>query len=169
MPEATEVHRNRPPANKAPGPQDAASGNMPASEVKSNSTTSEPIRITNALKARKRTKTGCLSKSSRVTDRMSIQITHISQHAASVASSVARSARPAKTVSSRSANAKAISPESFSRTLWVLSGQVSQESLRALNILPIPMELQASMGVCLQHRWTLRLRRGSFPMESRLG
>lgn len=168
MPEATQVHRTRPPANKALGPQDAASGNTSASEMKTNSATAEPMRMTNPLKARKRTKTGCLSESSLVTDLMSFQITHISQHVANVASSVARSAQPVKIVSSRSASAKAISPESFSRTLLVLSGRLSKESLRAPNILPIPMELQASMRACLQHPWTLQLHRVSFPLESRL-
>lgn len=61
MPEATQVHRTRPPANKALGPQDAASGNTSASEMKTNSATAEPMRMTNPLKARKRTKTGCLT------------------------------------------------------------------------------------------------------------
>ena len=93
----------------------------------------------------------------------------MSQHAASGASSAARSAQPVKIVSNLSASAKAIFLESSSRTLLVPSGQRSKELLLALNILPIIMELQASMGACLQHPWTLQLRRVCFRMESKLG
>ena len=93
----------------------------------------------------------------------------MSQHAASGVSSAARSAQRVKIVSSRSASAKAIFIESFSRTLLVRSGQRSKELLLALNIRPTLVELQVSMGVYLQHPWTLQLRRVSFHMESKLG
>ena len=62
MPEGTGPHRTGPPANKALGPQEAASGSMAASEVNTNSAAAESSRMTNPVKARRRTKTGCLSK-----------------------------------------------------------------------------------------------------------
>lgn len=169
MPEAIDPHPSGPPANEALGPQEEASGSMAASEGNTNSTTADTLRMTNPLKARKRTKTGCLSKSSLITDLVSSQVTHMSQHAASGASSAERSAQPVKIVSSPSASAKAIFLESFSRTLLVLSGQRSKELLLALNILPILMVLQKSMGAYRQHPWTLQLRRVSFRLQSTLG
>ena len=169
MPEATKPHRSGPPVNKALGSEEA-SGGMAASETNTNtnSATAEPSRMTNPLKARKRTKTGCLSKSSWNTVILE-SVTHTPQHAASGASSAVKSARPVKIVSSRSASAKAIFLESFSRTLLVLSGQCSKELLLAPNILPILMELQASTGAFLQHPWIPQLRRVSFRMGSKLG
>ena len=92
----------------------------------------------------------------------------MSQHVASGALSAARSAQLVRIVSSRSASAKAIFLESSLRTPLVLSGQRSKELLLALSILPILMELQASMGACLQHPWTLQLRRVSVRTESKL-
>ena len=148
MPEAIGSRRSGLPANKALGAQEEASVSMAASEAITNSTTAEPARVTNPLKARKRTKTGCLSKSSLFTDLVS---THVSQHAASGASSAVRNAPPVKIVSSPSASAKATFLESSSRTLLVLSDRRSKESLLALSILPILMGLQAFMGACLQH------------------
>ena len=85
-------------------------------------------------KAKKRTKAGCLSKCSLVTDLNNIQITHISQRAASDVLSAARSARPVRTVSSLSANARVMYLESSSRTLLVLSGQHSKKLLLAPNV-----------------------------------
>lgn len=92
----------------------------------------------------------------------------MSQHAGSGVSSAVRSAQPVKIVSSPSASAKAIFLESFSRTLLVLSGRRSKELLLALNILPILMELQASMEVFPQHPWRLQLRLVSFHMEHKV-
>lgn len=169
MPEANEPHRSGPPADKVLGTQEEFSGSMAASEVNTKSIAAEPLRMTNPLKARKRTKTGCLSKSSHVTDLISFQVTHMWQHAASDASSAARNAQPVKIVLSPSASAKAIFPESFSRTLLVLSGQRSKELLLALNILPILIGLQTFMEAYLQHPWTLQSRRVSFRLQSTLG
>ncbi len=169
MPEATEPRRSGPSASKALGPQEEASGSMAASEVNTNNATAEPSRMANPLKARKRTKTGCLSKFSLVANLIDSQITHMSQHAANGASSAARSVQPVKIVSSLSASAKAIFLESSSRTHLVPSGQRSKELLLVLNIHPIIMELAAFMGPCLQHPWTPQLRRVSFRMESKLG
>ena len=85
-------------------------------------------------KAKKRTKMGCLSKCSFVTDLNNIQITHTSQRAASDVLSAARSARPVRTVSSLSANARVMYLESSSRTLLVLPGQHSKKLLLAPNV-----------------------------------
>ena len=170
MPETTKSNRSGPPVNKALGSEEP-SGSMAASEANTNtnSATAEPSRMANPLKARKRTKTGCLSKF-RSSWRTIIlkSITHTPQHAASGASSAAKSARPVKIVSNQSASAKAIFLESFSRTLLALSGQRSKELLLALNI-PMLMELQAPMGAFLQHPWILQLRRVSFRMGSKRG
>lgn len=169
MREATEPHRSGPSDNEAVGPQEEASGSMAASEVNANCATAQPLRMTNPLKARKRTKTGCLSKFSLVTDLIDSQLIYMLQHAASGVSSAARSAQPARIVSSLSASAKATFLESFSRTLLVLSGLRSKELPLALNSLLILMELRACMGACLQHPWTHQLRHVSFHMESKLG
>lgn len=59
MPEATESHRGGRLAHKAMGSDDA-SGSMEAPEISTKSATAEQAKMT--LKARKRTKTGCLSK-----------------------------------------------------------------------------------------------------------
>ena len=170
MPETSEPHRSGPRADKALGPEEA-SGTMAVSETNLKSATAEPSRAANPLKARKRTKTGCLSKFSFVTRQWDIfrSVAHTSQHAASAASSAARSGQPVKTASSPNASAKAIFRGSFSRTLLVLSGQRSKVLLLALNIPPILMEPQAPMGACLQHPWTPQLHRVSFRMEGKLG
>ena len=169
MPETSEPHRSGPPAHKVIGPEET-SGTVAAPEASTTSATVEPPRTTNPLKARKRTKTGCLSRFSPSRDTKGLRsVAHVSQHAARGASSVARSAQPVKTVSNPSASAKAIFPGSFSRTLLVPSGQLSKALLLALNIPRIPMQLQASMGVCLQHPWIHRLRRVSCRTESKLG
>ena len=169
MPETSEPHRTGPGAQKAMGSGEA-SGTVAASEAKTSSATAEPSRTTNPLKARKRTKTGCLSRFSPSRDTQGLRsVAHISQHAASGASSAARSARPARTVSSPSASAKAIFLESFSRTLSVPLGQLSKALLPALNIPRIPMGLQTSTGAYLQHPWIHQLRRVSCPTESKLG
>ena len=169
MPETSEPHRSGPPAHKAVGPGET-SGTVAAPEANTSSATAEPSRTTNPLKARKRTKTGCLSRFSPSRDTKSLRsVAHISQHAASGASSAARSARPVRTVSSPSASAKAIFLGSFSRTLSVPSGPLSKALLLALNIPRIPMGLRASMGACLQHPWIHQLRRVSCRTESKLG
>lgn len=149
MPEASELHSSGPSTIKALGPQQEVSGNVATSEVNASSVREEPSRTTNAPKARKRTKTGCLSKSSLVTDSQNSRITHTSQHAASGALSAARSAQLVKTVSSPSASAKATFPELSSRILLVLSGQRSRDSLLALKVFHILKELQTSMEACL--------------------
>ena len=95
-----------------------------------NNTTAEQT----VYKAKKRTKMGCLSKCSLVTDLNNIQITYISQRAASDVLSAARSARPVRTVSSLSANARVMYLESSSRTLLGLSGQHSKKLLLAPNV-----------------------------------
>ena len=95
-----------------------------------NNTTAEPM----VYKARKRTKVGCLSKYSLVTDPNNVLITHISQRAASDVLSAARNARSVRTVSSLSANARVMYLESSSRTLLVLLGQHSKKLLLAPNV-----------------------------------
>ena len=169
MPETSEPHRSGAPAHKAMGPGET-SGTVAAPEANTSSAAPEPSRTTNPLKARKRTKTGCLSRfsPSRHTKKFR-SVAHISQHAASGASSAVRSARPVKTVSSPSASAKAIFLGSFSRTLSVPSGQLSKVLRLALNIPRIPMGLPASMGACLQHPWIHQLRRVSCRTETKLG
>ena len=169
MPETSEPHRTGPPAHKAMGPGET-SGNVAAPEANTSSATAEASRTTNPLKARKRTKTGCLSRFSPSRDTKGLRsVAHISQHAASGASSAARSARPVRTVSSPSASAKAIFLGSFSKTLSVPLGQLSKVLLLALNIPRIPMGLQTSMAACLQHPWIHQLRRVSCRTESKLG
>ena len=71
MPEATKpskTHRSGSPAGKALGPQEEDNGIGAASQANTSSATAEPLRMANPLKARKRTKTGCLSKFSLVAD-----------------------------------------------------------------------------------------------------
>ena len=63
MPEASESHRTGRPVNQAQGSEDVG-GNTAASEVGANCATAESSKMATPLKARKRTKTGCLSKSS---------------------------------------------------------------------------------------------------------
>ena len=93
-------------------------------------TTAEQTRY----QARKRTKTGCLSKCFLIMDLISIQITNTSQRAASDASSAARSAQPVRTVSTLSANARVMYLESSSWTLMVLPSQHSKGMLLAPNV-----------------------------------
>ena len=64
MPEATESHRSGPSPNKALGPRGEASGAIASSDDHSNNATAEQTRN----QARKRTKTGCLSRCSLLTD-----------------------------------------------------------------------------------------------------
>ena len=169
MPENSEPLRSGPASHKVIGPEDTT-GTVAAPEANTGSATAEQSRTTNPLKARKRTKTGCLStfSPSRNTESL-ISVAHIPQLAVSGASSAARNAQPVKTASSPSGNAKAIFLGSFSRTLLVPSGLLSKALLLALNIPRIPMELQASMGACPQHPWTHQSRRVSCRTESKLG
>ena len=67
-----------------------------------------------AAKHRKRTKTGCLSESSQ--SRFVRILANMRQHAANVASNVAKRGRPAAIVSNPRGTVRVILPESFSRT-----------------------------------------------------
>ena len=58
MPEATEPRRSGQPTLGS----EEANGSMKAPEASTKSMTAEQSKMTNPLKARKRTKTGCLSK-----------------------------------------------------------------------------------------------------------
>ena len=80
MPEATEPHHAGRAANHAGraanhalGSEDAV-GNMAASEANKNNATAESSKLATPMKARKRTKTGCLSKFSSVVDLCSPRI-----------------------------------------------------------------------------------------------
>ena len=126
----THDPRVSPSPNKAFGPREEGSGANATSDDYMNNTTAEQTRN----HARKQTKMGCLSKCSPITDLKNIQITYISQRAASDVSSATRSAQPVKIVSSLSANARVMYLESSSRTLLVLSAQHSKELLLVPNV-----------------------------------
>ena len=122
--------RFSPSPKKALGPREEGSDANVTSDDHTNITTAEQTRY----QARKRTKTGCLSKYALITDLNNIQITYMSQRVVNDVLSAARSAQPVKTVSTLSANARVMYLESSSRTLLVLSGQRSKEMLLAPNV-----------------------------------
>ena len=125
----THHPRLSPSPKKALGSREEGSAAVTPGDHTNNTTAEQTV-----YKARKRTKMGCLSKSSLITDLNNIRITHISQRAASDVLGAAKSARPVRTVSSLSANARVMYLESSSRTLLVLSAQHSKELLLAPNV-----------------------------------
>jgi len=128
-------------------PHEIDNGATTASRPESKSAAADSARMT-ALKARKRTKTGCLSKSFQM-DWSEFQLAHDFQHVASAESSAVRNGQHAKIAQSPSATAKDISLDFNSRTLLMPSVLISQASLRALNKYPITMVPNTFTGACL--------------------
>ncbi len=106
MPEAGGPAQHGQLPGKAKEPPEHASGDNEPSSSETQPSTTDPARAA-ALKARKRTKTGCLSKSC-PPFRFRSSTVDIVQRVEKDGSSAARSALPARTASSPSANAKVI-------------------------------------------------------------
>lgn len=115
-------------------------------------------RTTTSLKARKRTKTGCLSKahSKEQTDRE----TDILQPVVNAASSAGRNGQRVAIASNRSATVRATRHVWSLKIHWVLSappeGFHSKVTAYSISMRRGRMELQGNMGVCNQHQ-TVRL------------